>query len=251
MRPCIHLSELTHLPGLRSASTALDSVNEAETPPTLRRVAILSPSVSPRRALQLSPDTKSTPNKDNTPQTKTSTTGQTISKDARRSDLWSPKSNGKMVDLDDDDLNRSGPAPLGLTLNNSILGRMLRRKTLRAAVNDVGWSRSVGGGSIAQKLRLRERVLTFRCLHIVFTLAVWQHFFYNKYSEKLVAVPTVATNYHWKVLVPAIEFGLMHSILFQLALIPVTVSRSLLGWVATKTSALPLEHIMTLHIHIG
>eukprot|EP00038_Savillea_parva_P021487 m.35020 g.35020 ORF g.35020 m.35020 type:complete len:981 (+) comp5221_c0_seq1:1142-4084(+) len=145
----------------------------------------------------------------------------------------------------------SGRASLGLTLQNALIARNLRRKTLSAAVDDVGWSRNVGGGALAQKLRLRERVITFRILHLIFTFAVWQHFFYIKLRQRELAVPEKAPNYNWKLFVPPTEFGMMHSILFQLALIPITVSRSLLAWIATRFCILPLEHIMTLHIHIG
>jgi hypothetical protein len=49
----------------------------------------------------------------------------------------------------------------------------------------------------------------------------------------------------------AVEFGLMHVVLLQLLLLPLTVSRSLLAWIGTRTTAIPLEHIMNMHIQCG
>jgi len=54
-------------------------------------------------------------------------------------------------------------------------------------------------------------------------------------------------------MVPPIEFGAMHAILFQLALIPLTMSRLLLARVSTSRLGrlFPMESIMQFHIHIG
>eukprot|EP00036_Acanthoecidae_sp_10tr_P019581 CAMPEP_0206303018 /NCGR_PEP_ID=MMETSP0106_2-20121207/9021_1 /ASSEMBLY_ACC=CAM_ASM_000206 /TAXON_ID=81532 /ORGANISM="Acanthoeca-like sp., Strain 10tr" /LENGTH=947 /DNA_ID=CAMNT_0053733801 /DNA_START=45 /DNA_END=2888 /DNA_ORIENTATION=+ len=147
--------------------------------------------------------------------------------------------------------DQAGSPSIWMVVQNGILSRGIRRKTLSAAIQNVEWSKAVGGGSSAQKLRLKERIILFRVLHLIFTFAVWQHFFYNKFRAREKAVKEGAPNYRWKRIVPPVEFGLMHAVLFQLMLIPLTVSRSLLAWIATKTSILPLEHIMTLHIHIG
>ena len=68
----------------------------------------------------------------------------------------------------------------------------------------------------------------------------------NVTTESCTDVP----NYWWKRLTPPIEFGAMHMILFQLALIPLTVSRSFLAYLS-KWGNLPLEHVMQVHIQIG
>lgn len=57
----------------------------------------------------------------------------------------------------------------------------------------------------------------------------------------------------WKRIVPPLEFGAMHAILFQMALIPFTMSRfsitSLAG--STLDRFLPLNRILRMHIHLG
>ena len=105
-----------------------------------------------------------------------------------------------------------------------------------------------------QKIALKFNVLLFRLVHILVTIVIWQHHFYLKYrlqEGKLAKGPDVIPNYYWKLLVPPIEFGAMHAILFQLALIPLTVSKGLLAWISVNTSGLPMQHMITFHIHLG
>lgn len=66
-------------------------------------------------------------------------------------------------------------------------------------------------------------------------------------------MPTGAPNYWLKRLVPPVEFGLMHAILFQLALIPLTMSRRLLALLSTDAlgTAFPFHHIMQFHVQVG
>eukprot|EP00038_Savillea_parva_P009097 m.181250 g.181250 ORF g.181250 m.181250 type:complete len:1046 (-) comp15201_c0_seq1:102-3239(-) len=140
---------------------------------------------------------------------------------------------------------------VGLNINNFLLSRSLRRQTLAAAVQDASWTRFVGGGTIAQYFRLKESIVTARILHILISFIVWQHFFLHKYARKLRDIPEGDTNEHMKRILPAMDFGTMHMVLLQFALLPVTVSRSLLAWISTWTTALPLDQVMTMHIQIG
>ena len=69
--------------------------------------------------------------------------------------------------------------------------------------------------ALFNRISLHFSVYFFRYVHTVITLLIWQHFFYLKLQEKRASVPPTAPNYRWKLLVPPIEFGMMHSILFQ------------------------------------
>lgn len=54
-------------------------------------------------------------------------------------------------------------------------------------------------------------------------------------------------------MVPALEFGSMHAILFQLALIPLTMSRyTLTSLSRTPVSKfIPFNHMSSMHIYLG
>jgi hypothetical protein len=140
---------------------------------------------------------------------------------------------------------------IGLNINNFLLCRYLRRKALGAAVQAQSWTRFVGGGTMGQTFRLREGIIVARIMHVIISLVVWQHFFYAKYARKMDEIPDDATNLWWKRLAPPIDSATMHMVLLQFALLPLTVSRSLLAWISTKTAAFPIDQIMTLHIQIG
>jgi predicted ferric reductase len=74
-----------------------------------------------------------------------------------------------------------------------------------------------------------------------------------KYERQKDAVPELAPNYWWKVIVPSLEFGSMHAILFQMALIPLTMARFSIA--ALSESLLdrfvPLNKAVRVHIHLG
>jgi len=67
------------------------------------------------------------------------------------------------------------------------------------------------------------------------------------------AVPENAPSYWWKRIVPPLEFGAMHAILFQMALIPLTMSRfsiaTLSGSVLDRF--IPMNRMLRMHIHLG
>ena len=100
-------------------------------------------------------------------------------------------------------------------------------------------------------LRLHGKTLVFRAIHLLVTLVIWQHFFYMKFRQKEAGVPAGAPNYWLKRLIPPLEFGLMHAILFQMCIIPITMSKNLLAYLSTFLTTVPFEHITQFHIHIG
>lgn len=53
--------------------------------------------------------------------------------------------------------------------------------------------------------------------------------------------------YFWKVLTPSFEFGAMHVVLFQLALLPLTMSRFFI----TKLSQTSMKHVIPFHNIMG
>jgi predicted ferric reductase len=79
------------------------------------------------------------------------------------------------------------------------------------------------------------------------------HFFLVKFDQQKNSVPEEAPNYWWKRIAPPLEFGSMHAILFQMALIPLTMARFS---IATLSESLldrfiPLNKAVRIHIHLG
>ena len=61
-----------------------------------------------------------------------------------------------------------------------------------------------------------------------------------------------APNYWLKRLMPPFEFGLMHALLLQMALLPLTMCKTLLAGLSSRfPHALPFEHMTQFHIHVG
>lgn len=71
-------------------------------------------------------------------------------------------------------------------------------------------------------LYAERKLLIVFWVHLVATLVIWVHFFLIKWQEQENTVPEEANRYWWKRIAPALEFGTMHAILFQMALIPLT-----------------------------
>lgn len=90
-------------------------------------------------------------------------------------------------------------------------------------------------------------------LHFISTMTIWGHFAMIKYTEQMMRVPLNAPNYWWKRLVPSIEFGSMHAILFQMALIPLTMSRYSISALSHSTlnRFIPMNKMLAMHIHLG
>jgi len=98
----------------------------------------------------------------------------------------------------------------------------------------------------------RKMVAIF-CIHFVCTLVIWTHFFLIKFDKQAASVPTAASRYWWKRLVPPLEFGTMHAILFQMALIPLTMTRYSIANLSESFihRFVPLNRVIQMHIHLG
>lgn len=84
-------------------------------------------------------------------------------------------------------------------------------------------------------------------------LSLTGHFALIKYESQLEKVPEGATTYLKKVVLPPLEFGSMHAILFQMALIPVTMSRFSISALCESfvETLVPLNRALRMHIHLG
>jgi predicted ferric reductase len=62
-----------------------------------------------------------------------------------------------------------------------------------------------------------------------------------------------ANMYWWKRVVPPVEFGAMHAILLQMALLPLTMSRHLIAVLSDTFLAkvFPFQRVVAMHIHLG
>jgi predicted ferric reductase len=79
------------------------------------------------------------------------------------------------------------------------------------------------------------------------------HFALKKLDTQLGAVPETANRYWWKIIAPSLEFGSMHAILFQMALIPLTMARFSISTLCESfvDKILPLNRTFRMHIHLG
>ncbi|KAL7564086.1 hypothetical protein ACA910_012366 [Epithemia clementina (nom. ined.)] len=98
----------------------------------------------------------------------------------------------------------------------------------------------------------RKRFVFF-WLHFVATMVIWGHFALVKWDEQKATVPEGAANYWWKRIAPTLEFGSMHAILFQMALIPLTMSRYSIAALShyLVDRFIPLNRMLCIHIHLG
>jgi predicted ferric reductase len=103
-----------------------------------------------------------------------------------------------------------------------------------------------------QKMYQHRKLVFFGVSHAVITLVVWAHFFLQKYRIQE-HIPIQANLYWWKRLTPPFEFGAMHAILFQMALLPLTMSRATVAKLSTTKFGkfVPLDKIVGMHIHLG
>ena len=81
------------------------------------------------------------------------------------------------------------------------------------------------------------------------------HFGLIKFEQQGESVPEGAPRYWWKRLTPTFEFAAMHAILFQMALIPLTMSRYSIAWLSRSECFIdkfvPLNRMLRIHIHLG
>ena len=90
-------------------------------------------------------------------------------------------------------------------------------------------------------------------LSVLLVISMTAHFFFIKFDQKAMEVPEGAPRYWWKRIVPPLEFGTMHAILFQMALIPLTMTRYSIASLSESTlnRFIPLNRVIRMHIHLG
>lgn len=99
-----------------------------------------------------------------------------------------------------------------------------------------------------------RKMIFLAVAHALATLIIWQHFFYVKYRVQEAKVPDGANLYWWKRLTPPIEFGAMHAILFQMALLPLTMARQTVAALSNTyigRKFVPLHKVVAMHVHLG
>ena len=98
-----------------------------------------------------------------------------------------------------------------------------------------------------------RKLVVFFWLHFVATMAIWVHFGLIKWDEQRATVPDGAPNYWWKRIAPPLEFGSMHAILFQMALLPLTMSRFSIAALSDSLvdRFIPMNRMLRIHIHLG
>jgi predicted ferric reductase len=98
-----------------------------------------------------------------------------------------------------------------------------------------------------------RKLFVFFWIHFVATMIIWAHFALIKFERQKDAVPELAPNYWWKIIAPSLEFGSMHAILFQMALIPLTMARFSIAALSESLldRFIPLNKAVRIHIHLG
>lgn len=102
-------------------------------------------------------------------------------------------------------------------------------------------------------LYAQRKMNIFFFIHFTSTIVIWIHFALIKFEQQADKVPEGAHRYWLKRLVPPIEFGSMHAILFQMALIPITMCRCSISALADSAinKVFPLNRALAMHIHLG
>jgi hypothetical protein len=97
----------------------------------------------------------------------------------------------------------------------------------------------------------------------VASLCIWTHYSLIKWQEKQSAVPQKDTTEFagWKAIVATINYGAMHVILFQMALLPLTMAKyciAALGSGGGSSSIccilnrfVPMNRMLNMHIYLG
>lgn len=99
----------------------------------------------------------------------------------------------------------------------------------------------------------QRKMVVFFLIHMMSTLVIWAHFAMIKFDQQMEAVPDTANKAWLKRLVPTIEFGSMHAILFQMALLPLTMCRYSIAGLSESflSTVVPLNRTLGMHIHLG
>eukprot|EP01134_Creolimax_fragrantissima_P004739 CFRG4739T1 len=106
---------------------------------------------------------------------------------------------------------------------------------------------------IMYSLRVNGRLWTWIAFHAIATLCVFSMFFVEKWKFLDDTLPTTAPNYWPKKLIPCFEFGAMHSLLFQMALLPLSMCKYLITVLrSTRFKRLvPFDYFVRAHIYLG
>uniref|UniRef100_A0A7S2EV36 FAD-binding FR-type domain-containing protein n=1 Tax=Ditylum brightwellii TaxID=49249 RepID=A0A7S2EV36_9STRA len=84
-------------------------------------------------------------------------------------------------------------------------------------------------------------------------MIIWGHFGTMKFQEQQAKVPAAAPFFWWKRYAPPLEFGSMHAILFQMSLLPLTMSRLSIAAASSSFANrfIPFNRAVRFHIHLG
>ncbi|GFH55317.1 hypothetical protein CTEN210_11793 [Chaetoceros tenuissimus] len=98
-----------------------------------------------------------------------------------------------------------------------------------------------------------RKFLLLVSFHVVATLICYAHFGLLKFQSQSTKVPEAAPFYSWKIGVPTFEFGTMHAILYQLAILPLTMCRLLIANLSGTfvSKIIPFDEMTRCHIGIG
>ena len=90
-------------------------------------------------------------------------------------------------------------------------------------------------------------------IHFFLTLVIWGHFSIIKFRFQDGNVPETAPRYNLLIYTPTVMFGSKHAILFQMALLPLTMSRLTISMLGNTpvSKFLPLNRMLNIHIHFG
>jgi Ferric reductase like transmembrane component len=102
-------------------------------------------------------------------------------------------------------------------------------------------------------LYAQRKMVVFFLIHLMSTLVIWAHFAMIKFQQQKENVPETANQYMLKRIIPTIEFGSMHAILFQMSLIPLTMCRYSIASLSDSVlqTIVPLNRTLRMHIHLG
>lgn len=131
---------------------------------------------------------------------------------------------------------------------------LLKSSFLRLALGAVGSkTRRSKIEVLASLIYIERKTVFFGLLHLIATLVTFQHFAALKFSQQQAATPKNVHFERWKKNVPTLEFGAMHAILLQMALLPVSMSRHILSVLSQTPLRMlfPFERIIGMHIQIG
>ncbi|KAL7532784.1 hypothetical protein ACHAXR_004839 [Thalassiosira sp. AJA248-18] len=98
----------------------------------------------------------------------------------------------------------------------------------------------------------KRKIFIIIMFHLVATMVIWSHFFLIKFQELENKVPHGAPYYWSKRIIPPLEFGSMHAILFQMSLLPLTMSRYTISSMSNSKfdRFFPLNKMLRMHIHV-